>query len=217
MKQMDAIIPHPAMKNAANTSEKSAPSTPRPSKSEAEDAVRTLLRYIGEDITREGLLDTPSRVVKAYDELFRGYGENAKESLERVFEEVSGYDDMVLVRNISFHSHCEHHMVPFVGNASIAYYPRGGVVGLSKIARVVETYARRLQTQENLTAQIASALEEVLDPQGVAVLIEAEHMCMTMRGVQKAGASTITTRFSGRFAEPQEQIRFITLLRKSPI
>jgi GTP cyclohydrolase I len=186
----------------------------RPSREEAEEAVRVLLRWAGDDPNREGLLDTPKRVTKAYGELFGGYREDAKEHLERVFEEVEGYDDMVLVRDISFASHCEHHMVPFVGKAHIAYYPAEGVVGLSKLARVVETYARRLQTQETMTAQITDAIDSVLKPRGIAVMIEAEHMCMSMRGVQKQGASTVTSQFTGVFRDdPSEQVRFYTLLR----
>jgi GTP cyclohydrolase I len=194
---------------------KPAPAAPvRPSREEAEEAVRVLLRWAGDDPTREGLLDTPKRVTKAYGELFGGYREDPKEHLERVFEEVEGYDDMVLVRDISFASHCEHHMVPFVGKAHIAYYPSEGVVGLSKLARVVETYARRLQTQETMTAQITDAIDSVLKPRGIAVMIEAEHMCMSMRGVQKQGASTVTSQFTGVFRDdPTEQVRFYTMLR----
>jgi GTP cyclohydrolase I len=186
----------------------------RPSREEAEAAVRVLLRWAGENPAREGLIDTPKRVVKAYEELFGGYRDNAKEHLERVFEEVEGYDDMVLVRDIGFASHCEHHMVPFVGKAHIAYYPSEGVVGLSKLARVVDTFARRLQTQETMTAQITDAIVRVLKPRGIAVMIEAEHMCMSMRGIQKQGASTVTTQFTGVFRDdPSEQARFYTLLR----
>ncbi|MDB5643214.1 MAG: folE [Hyphomicrobiales bacterium] len=186
----------------------------RPSREEAEEAVRVLLRWAGDDPSREGLLDTPKRVTKAYGELFGGYREDAREHLERVFEEVEGYDDMVLVRDITFASHCEHHMVPFVGKAHIAYYPAEGVVGLSKLARVVETYARRLQTQETMTAQITEAIDSVLKPRGIAVMIEAEHMCMSMRGIQKQGASTVTSQFTGVFRDdPTEQVRFYTLLR----
>lgn len=186
---------------------------PRPSREAAEAAVRTLLAYIGE--TRpEGLLDTPKRVVKAYDELFSGYREDAEELLERTFGEIGNFDDFVLLRDIPFHSHCEHHMVPFFGKAHVAYFPVERVVGLSKIARIVDIYARRLQTQEHLTSQITSTLEEGLRPRGVAVLIEAEHMCMTMRGVAKAGVTTLTTQFTGMFRDnPAEQVRFMTMLR----
>jgi GTP cyclohydrolase I len=205
---MDAVVkPLHSVKPAP------APVT-RPSREEAEEAVRVLLRWAGDDPTREGLIDTPKRVTKAYGELFGGYREDAREHLERVFEEVQGYDDMVLVRDIEFASHCEHHMVPFVGKAHIAYYPSEGVVGLSKLARVVDTYARRLQTQETMTAQITEAIDSVLKPRGIAVMIEAEHMCMSMRGVQKQGSSTVTSQFTGVFRDdPSEQVRFYTLLR----
>ncbi|MFC0218426.1 GTP cyclohydrolase I [Pseudochelatococcus lubricantis] len=187
----------------------------RPTRAEAEAAVETLLRWIGENPAREGLVDTPRRVVKAYEELFAGYGENSAEVLDRVFEEVEGYSDIVLVRDISFFSHCEHHMVPIIGKAHIAYYPARGVVGLSKLARVVDVFARRLQTQEALTAQISDAINDALQPRGLAIMIEAEHMCMAMRGIQKQGASTITTRFSGVFADdPAEQARFMMLVRE---
>ena len=186
----------------------------RPSREEAEAAVRTLIRWAGDDPNREGLRDTPKRVVKAYRELYAGYEQDPGAVLDRVFEEVEGYGDIVLVRDIPFASHCEHHMVPFVGQAHIAYYPSAGVVGLSKLARLVDVYARRLQTQEAMTVQIAEALDEALRPRGVAVMIEAEHMCMSMRGVQKAGASTITTQFTGLFdGDAAEQSRFMMLVR----
>jgi GTP cyclohydrolase I len=186
----------------------------RPSREEAEAAVRTLIRWAGDDPSREGLLDTPKRVVKAYEELYKGYRENADEILDRVFEDVGGYDDMVLVRDIPFYSHCEHHMVPFVGRAHIGYYPAEGVVGLSNLARVVDTFSRRLQTQETMTSQIVHAIDDALKPRGVAVIIEAEHMCMSMRGVQKHGSSTITTQFTGVFRDdPSEQARFLTMVR----
>lgn len=185
----------------------------RPSRTEAEEAVRTLLRWIGENPGREGLLDTPKRVVKAYEQFFAGYHQDADEILGTIFEEVEGYDDMVLVKDIEFAAHCEHHMVPFIGKAHIAYFPNGGVVGLSKLARLVEVYARRLQTQETMTAQIADAMQQALAPIGVAVMLEAEHMCMSIRGVQKNGASTVTTRFTGRMRDPAEQVRFLTLVR----
>jgi GTP cyclohydrolase I len=186
----------------------------RPTREEAEAAVRVLLRWAGDDPSREGLIDTPKRVVKAYEELFAGYRQNPADVLSTVFEEVEGYDDMVLVKDIPFTSHCEHHMVPFVGKAHVAYFPSEGVVGLSKLARVVEVYARRLQTQETMTAQITEAIDDALKPRGIAVLIEAEHMCMSMRGVQKQGASTITTRFTGVFRDdPAEQARFYQMVR----
>lgn len=192
-----------------------APSAKIPVPAEVSDAIRTLIRWAGDDPSREGLLDTPQRVAKAYREFYKGYGEDARDALERVFEEVEGYKDMVLVRDIPFYSHCEHHMVPFVGKVHIGYYPSSGVVGLSKLARVVEVYARRLQTQETMTAQIAQAIEKALKPGGVAVLVEAEHMCMSMRGVQKQGSSTMTTQYTGRFRDPAEQVRFFTMV-KSP-
>jgi len=186
----------------------------RPSREEAEAAVRTLLAWTGDDPAREGLLDTPKRVVKAYQEIFGGYFEDPNTHLERTFEDVGGYEDLVMVRGIPFHSHCEHHMLPFVGTAHIGYYPDGGVVGLSKLARVVDIFARRLQTQENLTAQIVSTIDESLAPRGLAVMLEAEHQCMTMRGIQKPGVSTITTQFTGMFQDdPTEQARFISLIR----
>ena len=186
----------------------------RPTQKEAEDAVRVLLRWAGDDPEREGLLDTPKRVAKAYRELFSGYDLAAEDVLGRTFEEVAGYDDMVLVKDIPFFSHCEHHMVPIIGKAHVAYLPNGRVLGLSKIARVVEIYGRRLQTQETMTAQIARSIDETLNPRGVAVMIEAEHMCMAMRGIQKQGSTTLTTTFTGTFkSEPTEQVRFMTMIR----
>ncbi|MPR08282.1 GTP cyclohydrolase I FolE [Microvirga tunisiensis] len=187
-----------------------------PTREEAEAAVRTLIRWAGDDPTREGLQDTPKRVAKAFREFYSGYGEDPSEILDKIFAEVEGYDDIVLVRDIPFHSHCEHHMVPFFGVAHVAYYPTKGVVGLSKLARLVDAYAHRLQTQETMTSQIARAMVKALDPRGVAVMIEAEHMCMSMRGIQKAGALTLTTQFTGIFKEePAEQVRFLTLVRNS--
>ena len=201
---MDAVV-KPFIKSGTDFTPK-APVI-RPSREEAEEAVRTLLRWAGEDPAREGLLDTPKRVTKAYGEFFGGYDESPAEILDKVFEEVAGYDDMVLVKDIDFASHCEHHMVPFVGKAHIAYYPSEGVVGLSKLARLVDAYARRLQTQETMTAQIVAALDDSLKPRGIAVLLEAEHMCMSMRGVMKQGSSTITSQFTGVFRDdPAEQV-----------
>lgn len=190
------------------------PGSKRPSRAEAEAAVRVLLRWAGDDPKREGLVETPRRVVKAYEEFFGGYRQDAAQILDRVFGEVEGYDDMVLVRDISFASHCEHHMVPFTGHAHIAYYPGNGVVGLSKLARVVDVFARRLQTQETMTVQIADAIDQALNPRGVAVMLEASHMCMSMRGVGKQGSTTITTRFTGLFRmDPAEQVQFFTRIR----
>ncbi|BBU61665.1 GTP cyclohydrolase 1 [Methylosinus sp. C49] len=206
---MDAVV-----KSLLDRNETAETPVERPTREEAEAAVRVLLRWAGDNPEREGLKETPRRVVKAYEEFFRGYQEDAGEELARVFEEVEGYDDLVLVRDIPFFSHCEHHVVPFVGKAHIAYYPTGGVVGLSKLARLVDVYARRLQTQEAMTAQIATAINQHLTPRGVAVLVEAEHMCMSMRGVMKQGSSTVTVQFSGVFRDdPAEQVHFYTLLR----
>ncbi|MGN6489157.1 MAG: GTP cyclohydrolase I FolE [Devosia sp.] len=187
----------------------------RPSRAEAEEAVRTLIAWAGDNPTREGLLDTPRRVTEAFGEFFGGYEQDAREVLSTTFKDVGGYDDIVLVKDIPFSSHCEHHMVPFVGKVHIAYLPQNGVVGLSKLARLVEVYARRLQVQENLTAQIIDAINENLNPRGAAVMIEAEHMCMSMRGVRAHGALTVTHRFTGVFAEePEERERFYQLLGK---
>jgi GTP cyclohydrolase I len=188
----------------------------RPSREEAEAAVRTLLAWFGEDPNREGLKDTPKRMVRAYEEFFRGYRENANDVLDRTFGEIGTFDDMVVVRDIPFYTHCEHHMVPVIGRAHIAYFPIERVVGLSKFARVIDIYARRLQTQEHLTSQVIGAIDENLKPRGVAVMIEAEHLCMAMRGVQKNGVSTVTTQFTGVFRDdPAEQVRFFNLVRDS--
>ena len=204
---MDAIIKkiHP---------EAAAKPFKRPSPEEAEAAVRVLLAWAGDNPDREGLLDTPRRVAKAFREYFSGYDEDPIEALSRTFAEVGGYDDIVMLRDIEFSSHCEHHIAPFVGRAHVAYYPTKAVVGISKLARVVDIYARRLQTQEALTAQIVTAIDEGLKPRGAAVMIEAEHMCMAMRGIEKAGVSTVTTQFTGVFRDdPTEQVRFMTMLR----
>lgn len=185
----------------------------KPTREQAEEAVRTLLKWMGEDINREGLIDTPSRVVKSYGELFGGYEIDPTEVLGRTFEEVAGYNDIVLVKDIQFHSHCEHHMVPIIGKAHVAYLPDERVLGLSKIARVVDIFAHRLQTQETMTAQIATSIDDTLAPRGVAVMIEAEHMCMAMRGIRKQGSTTMTTRFTGAFEKPENQYRFLEMLR----
>jgi GTP cyclohydrolase I len=201
-KAMDAIV------------KKLTVEAPRPTREEAEQAVRTLLLWAGDDPEREGLLDTPARVAKAYAELFAGYNADIEDVLGRTFEEVGGYEDMVLVRDISFFSHCEHHMLPVIGKAHVAYLPKGRVLGLSKIARVVDVFAKRLQTQENMTAQIAQAIDETLQPRGVAVFLEAEHMCMAMRGIQKTGSTTLTTTFTGAFKDnAAEQARFMSMVR----
>jgi GTP cyclohydrolase I len=190
------------------------PVSPRASRDEAEAAVRTLIAFAGDNPDRDGLLDTPKRVVGAFEELYRGYTECPAEVLDRTFAEMGAYDDFVLVRDIEFHSSCEHHMMPFFGRAHIAYTPVERVVGLSKLARLIDVYARRLQTQEHLTSQISTAIDEILKPRGVAVMMEAEHMCMSLRGVQKPGTMTVTTKFSGIFRDdPTQQVRFITLVR----
>ncbi len=185
----------------------------QPTREQAEEAVRTLIAWAGDDPTREGLVDTPKRVVDSYEEFFAGYHGDPYEILTRTFEDVHGYDDLVMLRDIRLESHCEHHMLPIVGVAHVAYLPRDRVVGISKLARVVEMYAKRLQTQETMTAQIATAIEEVLKPRGVAILIDAFHECMTTRGIHKPGTSTITTRFTGVFKDdPNYRERFLQLV-----
>jgi GTP cyclohydrolase I len=171
----------------------------RPSRNEAMEAVRTLLRWAGDDPSREGLLGTPDRVVRAYEEFFSGYVEDPVQLLHRTFEEISGYDEIVLLKDIRFESHCEHHMAPIIGKAHVAYLPNNRVVGISKLARLVEVYAKRLQIQEKMTAEIANTIDEVLRPKGVAVVIEAAHQCMTTRGVHKPGVSMVTSRMLGTF------------------
>jgi GTP cyclohydrolase I len=191
------------------------PDLPRPSREQAEEAVRTLIAWSGDDPDREGLLDTPKRVVNAYSEFFKGYDECPIEALSKTFEEVGGYDDIVMLRDIDINSHCEHHMIPFIGRAHVAYFPTEKVVGISKLARVVEIFARRLQTQETMTAQVADTIDEVLQPRGVAVMIEAVHQCMSLRGIQKRDVATITTKFTGEFKEdPALQARFMDLIRQ---
>jgi GTP cyclohydrolase IA len=180
---------------------------------QAEDAVRTLLRWAGEDPEREGLLDTPKRVVDAYGDWFSGYADEPREYLERTFEEVAGYDELIVLRDIQFESHCEHHMAPIIGRAHVGYLPDGKIVGISKLARVVESYARRFQVQEKLTAQIAQCIQHVLQPRGVGVVIEASHECMTTRGIHKRGVSMVTSKMLGGFREDArtraEFLRFI--------
>ncbi len=189
---------------------------PRPSRGQAEEAVRTLIAWIGDDPEREGLLRTPARVIEAYEEFFAGYGQDPKDFLSRTFEDVGGYDDIVLLRDILVHSHCEHHMVPFDGVAHIAYLPNQRVIGISKIARVVDVYARRLQTQETMTEQIKNALETYLQPKGVAVMITAKHQCMTTRGVFKPDVATITCALSGIFREDKKmEERFLNMVNKT--
>jgi GTP cyclohydrolase I len=173
----------------------------RPTQAQAEDAIRTLIRWAGDNPGREGLQDTPKRVAKSYLEFFRGYAEDPVQLLERTFEEVEGYDEIVLLRDIRVESHCEHHMVPIIGRAHVAYLPRHRVVGISKLARVVDSYSHRLQIQEKLTAQIANTIHDVLQPFGTAVIIEAAHECMTTRGVHKTGVSMVTSRMLGAFRD----------------
>ena len=185
----------------------------KPTREQAEDAVRTLLRWSGDNPAREGLLDTPRRVVDAYGDWFSGYADNPREYLERTFEEVAGYDEMIVLRDIEFESHCEHHMAPIIGRAHVGYLPDGKVVGISKLARVVETYARRFQVQEKLTAQIAAVIQDVLQPRGVGVVVEATHECMTTRGIHKRGVSMVTSSMLGGFRDDartrSEFLRFV--------
>ena len=185
----------------------------KPSREQAEAAVRTLLAWAGDDPTREGLLDTPKRVVKAYTEWFGGYAVDPGEYLQRTFQEVEGYDEMIVLRDIEFESHCEHHLAPIIGKAHVGYLPNGKVVGISKLARVVDAYAKRLQVQEKMTAQIAQVIQDVLQPRGVGVVIEGAHECMTTRGVHKRGVSMITSKMLGTFRDDArtraEFLRFI--------
>ena len=186
----------------------------RPSREEAQHAVRTLIAWAGDDPDRDGLKDTPRRVVSAYEDFYDGYRHRPADVLDRTFEDLGSYDDIVVVRDIPFYSHCEHHMVPFAGRAHVAYYPTDRVVGLSKLARIVDVFARRLQTQERLTGAIVAAIDDALKPRGIAVMIEAEHQCMTLRGVKAHGADTVTTQFTGAFRDdPAEQMRFMTLAK----
>lgn len=185
----------------------------RPSRHDAQRALRTLLAFVGEDPDREGLRETPDRVLRAYGEFFAGYGQDPAAVLAKTFDEIDGYSGAVVVRDIEFQSHCEHHMVPFTGRAHIAYLPSGRVVGLSKLARLVEVFAKRLQIQERLTAQIAQSLDGALLPRGVAVVVEAEHHCMSMRGVRKPGAKTVTTELTGLFRDdPQARAEILQQL-----
>jgi GTP cyclohydrolase IA len=213
---MDAVVKQRASGPASDHVRATpGPVENRPTREEAEAAVRALIAYVGDDPAREGLQATPKRVIAAFDELYRGYREIPADTLARTFGETEPYDDFVLVRDIGFTSHCEHHMMPFHGKAHVAYRPVERVVGLSKLVRLVDVYARRLQTQEMLTSQVATAIEEVLKPHGVAVLIEAEHTCMSIRGVTKPGVTTVTTRFLGSFRDSTEdQVRFVTLVRR---
>lgn len=187
----------------------------RPSREDAESAVRTLLQYIGENPERPGLVETPGRVIRAYDEFFRGYDIDPAKDLAKTFDDIEGFDDMVIVKDIDFVSHCEHHMVTITGKAHVAYWPDQNVVGISKLARVVDTFAKRLTSQENMTKDIVNVIKDVLEPKGVAVLIDADHQCMSIRGVCKPGSSTVTSMFSGIFKEcPHTRERFLRLCDK---
>ena len=190
--------------------------TTRPSRQEAEAAVRTLILWAGDDPKREGLLDTPARVARAYEEFFAGYGQDPADILKRTFSEVEGYDEMIVMSDIRFESHCEHHMVPIIGKAHVGYLPDRRVVGISKLARLVEVYARRLQVQEKMTVQIADTLQDILQPRGVAVVIEAAHQCMTTRGVHKPGVGLITSRMVGAFRDdPSTRREFLAVIGRS--
>ncbi len=186
----------------------------KPSRDQAEDAVRTLLKWIGEDPSREGLLDTPKRFVKAYEEFFSGYTKDPAAVLGKTFKDIQGFDDIVLVKDIEFVSHCEHHIAPIIGIAHIAYWPAAQVVGISKLARIVDIYARRLVSQENMTKAIVDVIDDTLRPKGVAVFIDANHQCMSTRGVMKEGSSTVTTSFSGIFKDDDLQDRFFNMIRR---
>jgi GTP cyclohydrolase I len=185
----------------------------RPTRKQAEDAVRTLLRWAGDDPNREGLLGTPERVARAYEEWFSGYGEDPRELLQRTFEEIEGYDEMVVLKDIRFESHCEHHMAAIIGRAHVGYLPSKRVVGISKLARLVEVYAKRFTIQEKMTSQIANMLDEVLQPKGVAVIVDASHQCMTTRGVHKTGVSMVTSRMLGAFRDdPSTRREFLSVV-----
>lgn len=190
---------------------------PRPTKAEAEEAVRTLLRYAGDDPTREGLRGTPDRVVRSYEEFYAGYRVDPAEILARTFEETDGYDEMIVLKSIRLESRCEHHLLPIIGHAHVGYLPANRVVGISKLARVVDAYAKRMQIQEKLTAQIANTLQDVLKPRGVAVVIEAAHECMTTRGVHKPGVTMVTSRMLGAFRDdPRTRREFLSVIGNPP-
>lgn len=207
-----SLLSHSVMSDPMHT-KKGSFIPDRPTRSEAEAAVRTLLRWAGDDPDREGLIGTPERVVRAYEEWFSGYHDDPVDILQRTFEETNGYDEIVLLRDIRFESYCEHHIAPIIGKAHVAYLPRTRVVGISKLARIVEVYAKRLQIQEKMTAQIANTLDEVLMPHGVAVVIEATHQCMTTRGVRKVGVVMVTSRMLGAFrTDPSTRREFLTMI-----
>ena len=192
---------------------KVTPLTPKPTREEAEAAVKTLISWAGDNPNREGLIETPKRVVKSYEEFYSGYDQDPEEILSKVFEEVEGYDEIIIVKDIRLESHCEHHMVPILGKAHVAYIPDQRVVGISKLARVVDLYAKRLQTQETMTAQIADTIDRVLKPKGVAIVIDVAHQCMSSRGVHKTETSTVTSRMLGAFREnPKSRMEFMNLI-----
>ena len=192
---------------------KKQPRPRKPSRKQAEDAVRTLLLWAGEDTRREGLVDTPKRVALAYEDWFSGYKENPVAYLERTFKEVDGYDEMIVLRDIAFESHCEHHMAPIIGRAHVGYLPNYKIVGISKLARVVEAFARRFQVQEKMTAQVANCIQNVLQPKGVGVVIEATHQCMTTRGIHRPGTFMVTSRMLGGFrTDPRTRREFLTMI-----
>ena len=202
------VPPQPGAKPAATSLKK-------PDRAEAEEAVRTLLRWAGEDPTRDGLHETPARVTKAYTEFFKGYEEDPEAILRKTFEEIDGYDEMIVLRSVRFESHCEHHLAPIIGHAWVAYVPNGRVVGISKLARVVDAFAKRLQIQERLTAQIANTINDVLKPQGVGVVIKAQHHCMSTRGVHKHDSDLVTSRMLGCFREnAMTRQEFLAICRK---
>ena len=193
-----------------------AASQVKPTRAEAEEAVRTLIRWAGDDPDREGLVGTPDRVVRSYEEFFAGYAEDPREILARTFEETDGYDEMVVLRDIRLESYCEHHIVPIIGKAHVGYLPAHRVIGISKLARIVEAYAKRLQIQEKMTAQIANCIQEVLEPRGVAVVIEAAHQCMTTRGIRKPGVAMVTSRMLGSFRDdPSTRREFLAMIGKN--
>lgn len=204
-------VQHQSSAREARAAEASA--VQRPTRQEAEEALRVLLRWAGDDPAREGLVDTPARVVRAYEEWFAGYASDPEDYLRRTFEEVEGYDEMVVLKDIGFESHCEHHLAPIIGKAHVAYLPTHRVVGISKLARIVDLYAKRLQIQEKMTAQIAAAINDVLQPAGVAVVIEASHQCMTTRGVHKSGVSMVTSSMLGAFRDdPITRREFLSII-----
>ena len=210
---MDTSRPVASAEDEKDKDPPAAGPDPRPSREEVKKAVEILIRWAGDDPKREGLANTPERVAKSYEGFFSGYGQDPVKLLQRTFEEIDGYDEMVVLRDIRFESHCEHHMVPIIGRAHVAYLPNQRVVGISKLARVVEAYARRLQIQEKMTTQIANTIADVLQPKGVAVVIEASHQCMTTRGVHKPGVSMVTSRMLGRFrSDPSTRREFLALI-----